>query len=144
MGKQAKLALFVAPFLILGGYILSDIYLAEQAKDHVYALQVTEPCDVLGEGCVLQAGDLKLKLTDSGGKMLVNATLPLDRATLMLVAGDKQITTIPLAMQDNPYYWYRGTALRQLAGNPGESYRLRIVAEFQGASYIAEFVTRKQ
>ncbi|MDN4502234.1 hypothetical protein QX776_07455 [Alteromonadaceae bacterium BrNp21-10] len=141
MGKQTKLALYIAPFLILGGYILSDLYLENQVKNQVIALKVVDHCDVLNNGCVLQAGELKINITDNAGQTNINATLPLDRVTLMLVAADDKVTPVVMAMQDNPYYWQRATELRQLIPNAGDNHRLRIIAQYKGASYISEFVT---
>ena len=142
LNRQVKTAFFVAPILLVGGYILSDLYLKEQAKDRVYQLQPDGFCDVLNKSCILTSGDMKINVYDEGGITQVNATYQLDRATLFLVNNTGDATAIQLAMADNAYYWKRKTDLRKLIPNEGDSYKLRLIAEFQGSKYISEFYTQ--
>ena len=72
----------------------------------------------------------------------VNSTFPLDSATLFLVDKSDKATPYPLGMKKSPYYWRNHTELRNLAGNKGDSYKLRLIAKIKGGQYISEFYTQ--
>jgi hypothetical protein len=143
MNRHTKLAFFLAPFLIIGGYVLSDLYLEDKAKEiKLYELQTKGDCDVLNRQCVLSAGEFEISVFHEKGITTVNSTFPLDTATLFLVDEKDQSTPYRLGMKDSPYYWKRETPLGTLVANQGDRYKLRLIAEIKGAKYIAEFYTQ--
>lgn len=142
MNRHTKLALMIAPFLILGGYIASDFYLEHQAdKEKFITLLPTGDCDVLNKNCILKSGEFEVNVYDENGITTVNSTFPLDRATFFTVDENNEPTPYPLGMKDSPYYWKNYTNLRSLASNKGDKYKLRLVASIKGGQYIAEFYT---
>jgi len=142
MNKHSKLALLVAPFLILGGYIASDFYVESQAeKIRVFQLEPSGNCDIINKSCILKSGEFEVNIYDEQGITTVNSTFPLDTATLFLVSENEEVTAYPLGMIDNAYYWKRPTQLRELASNKGEKYKLRLIASIKGGQYISEFTT---
>lgn len=144
MNKHTKTALFVAPFLILGGYILSDIYIESQAlKDKVIALKPDGFCDVLNDKCILKSGELKINVYDKAGTTIINSTFQLDKATFFLVDEEGVSTSYNLKMADSPFYWEHKTKLRAHMPNKGDSYKLRLIAEIKGGKYISEFYTQR-
>jgi hypothetical protein len=143
MNKHTKIALFVAPVLIILGYILSDIYLENNAyNDKVVQLLPVGNCDVLNKSCVLEADDLQVSIYDENGTTFINSTFQLTKATLFLVDINGQSTEVKLQMHDNPFYWKQETQLRQLTSNSGDKYKLRLIAEIKGGKYISEFYTK--
>jgi len=143
MNRHTKVAVFVAPVLMLLGYVLSDIYMENEAsKSKVIALTVFGDCDVKNQKCNLKSGDFAVNVMDGGGITTVNSTYPLDTAILFLV--DKNNETIPyqLGMKDSPYYWKRETPLGNYIQNKGDRYQLRIIVEIKGGKYFAEFYTQ--
>ncbi|WP_432452697.1 MULTISPECIES: hypothetical protein [unclassified Agarivorans] len=143
MNKHTKLAILVMPFLAIGGYIASDIYLEHDAgKDRVIQLSTYGHCDIINQQCILQSGDFRLNISDQAGVTEVNSTFPLDQATLFLVDSSDQVTAYPMEMKDSPYYWQRSTELRSLIPNQGNSYKLRIIANIKGGKYISEFYSQ--
>ena len=144
MSKHTKLALFVAPFLIIIGFIASDIWLEQQAgQAKVYVLQAVGGCELVNKQCQLASGDLKINVYDEGGITWVNATFALDSAVLFLVDENDKPTAYPLGMSDNPFYWSSKTPLASLLKNPGDSYKLRVIAAIKGGRYVGEFVMVK-
>lgn len=142
MNKHTKLALLIAPLLILGGYIASDLYVENQAeKTRIFQLESSGNCDVINKSCILKSGEFEVNIYDEEGITTVNSTFPLDTATLFLVNKDEEVTVHPLGMQDSPYYWKSPTSLRQLASTKGAKYKLRIIANIKGGQYISEFTT---
>lgn len=143
MNKHTKIALFVAPVLIILGYILSDIYLENNAyNDKVVQLLPVGNCDVLNKSCVLEADDLQVSIYDENGTTFINSTFQLTKATLFLVDINGQSTVVEMTQHNNAFYWKQETQLRQLTSNSGDKYKLRLIAEIKGGKYISEFYTK--
>lgn len=143
MNRHTKLALLVMPFLAIGGYIASDIYLEHDAQqDRVYQLETSGHCDIINQKCVLESGDFKINISDDAGTTIVNSTFPLDSTTLFIVSSSNDVTAYPMSMQDSPYYWQSATNIRSLIPNQGDSYKLRIIANIKGGKYISEFYSQ--
>ena len=143
MNKHTKIAIFVAPILILGGYILSDMYIENKADENrIFELVPYGHCDVLNQKCILKSGEFEVNVFDEDGVTQINTTFPLDTATLFLVDEKNNPTTYQLGMIDSPYYWQRETSLRSLIPEKGQSYKLRLIANIKGGQYISEFYTQ--
>ncbi|WP_068547752.1 hypothetical protein [Thalassotalea crassostreae] len=142
MNRHTKVAMLVAPLLIIGGYVASDFYLANEAEQvRLIPLSVESSCDVINNDCVLISKDFKVNIYDKDGVTHINSTFPLDTATLFLVDSNDSASTYRLQMSDTPYYWFNPTPLRELAGKQGDTYKMRIVATIKGGQYISEFYT---
>ncbi|GAA5135062.1 hypothetical protein [Thalassotalea piscium] len=143
MNRHTKTALFVAPILILGGYILSDMYLENKAHENkVIQIQQEGHCDVINQRCILKAEEFEVNVTHENGITTVNSTYPLDTATFFIVDQSDKAQYYRLGMKDSPYYWKRETPLGKLVANKGDKYKLRLIAEIKGGKYIAEFYTQ--
>jgi hypothetical protein len=143
MNRHTKMALMVAPFLILGGYIASDFYLEHEAEQQrVFNMVPFGHCDVINQKCILKSGDFEINIYDNDGSTTVNSTFPLDSATLFLVDGANQANAYPLGMSDSPYYWQSPTPLRNEISAKGDKYKLRVIANIKGGQYISEFYTQ--
>jgi len=143
MNRHKNLALMVAPFLIIGGYIISDFYVEYKAgQQRIFNLTSYGHCDVINQKCILRSGDFEIKVFDESGVTKVNSTFPLDSATLFLVDTQNKPTAHLLGMNGNPYYWQAKTALRNKAGEKGAKYKLRLIAKIKGGQYISEFYTK--
>ena len=143
MNKHTKTAFLVAPILVVIGFIAADYYAENQAaEEKVIELVPSEDCDVINENCILKAGDFEVNVFDKNNLTTVNSTYPLDSATLFLVDKDNNATAYPLGMIQSPYYWHTETNLRELIGYSGQGYKLRLVMNIKGGSYISEFYTK--
>jgi len=143
MNRHLKVAFMVAPFLGILGYIGADYYNENEAsKTKIIQLVPEGDCDVINQSCILKSGEFKINVSDKGGVTEINTTFPLDSVTLFLVDDADQMTPYPLGMKESPYYWKNKTNLRNLAGNKGDSYKLRLIAKIKGGQYIAEFNTQ--
>jgi len=143
MNKHTKLALIVAPFLAIFGFIGADFYEENNAsQDKTIQLIPEGHCDIINQNCVLKSGEFKVNVADHNGVTEVNSTFPLDSATLFLVDKNDHMTPYPLGMQKSPYYWRSNTELRKLTRIKGQSYKLRLIAKIKGGQYISEFYTQ--
>ena len=143
MNKHTKLAFLIVPFLAVGGFIASDYWVEDQASQKkTFELTPKGPCDVINQQCILKSGDFKVSVSDVDGMTEINATFPLDRATLFMVDNNGQATEYRLGMKDSPYYWSSKTPLRELTSVKGDSYKLRLIAQIKGGLYLSEFDTK--
>ena len=142
MNRHTKLALFVAPFLAIIGWIGGDIWAESQAmKDKMYQLEPEAGfCDVMAKKCILTSGEFKVSLYQDGDMTTLNSTFPLDTATLFMVTGD-DITAYRMGMDDTPYYWYQNTDFAEKNAAQGSKQVLRLIATVKGGKYIAEFTS---
>ncbi|WP_158970125.1 hypothetical protein [Paraglaciecola sp. L3A3] len=145
MNKHTRTAFMVAPILAVIGYIAADYYAEGQAEEQkVIQLLPFNNCDVINQTCILRAGEFEVNVFDKNNLTTVNATFPLDSATLFLVDKNNNPTPYPLGMLQSPYYWHSETNLRDLIGDSGQGYKLRLVLNIKGGSYISEFYTETQ
>ena len=143
MNKHTRTAFVVAPILAVIGYIAADFYKEDQAEiEKVIQLVPFGDCDVLNQQCILKAGDFEVNVFDKDSLTTVNSTFPLGSATLFLVDENNHPTAYPLGMIQSPYYWHTETNLRELIGHSGHGYKLRLVVNIKGGSYISEFHTK--
>jgi hypothetical protein len=143
MNKHVKIAIMVAPFLAILGFVGTDYYEEAQANEKKIIQLVPEGnCDVINKDCVLISGEYKVNISHEAGVTVVNSTFPLDTATLFLVDKNDKMTPYPLGMKKSPYYWRNNTPLGDLVANQGDSYKLRLIAQIKGGQYISEFDTR--
>lgn len=140
---HTKLALFIAPLLLLVGWVGGEIWAESQAmKKRVYTLEPEAGfCDVLAKKCILQSGDFQLSLYVENGNTTLNSTFPLDTATLFMV-DDDNVTAYQMGMKDSPYYWYQQTDFVEKNSAQGSKQKLRIIASVKGGQYIAEFTSK--
>lgn len=141
MNRHTKAALYVAPFLILGGYIASDFYIEQKAQEsRIFELVPQGHCDVMNKKCILVAGEFKVNVYEEAEQTVLNSTFPIDKATFFIV--DKEITAYQMKMQDSPYYWQQTTELRERVSEVGQSQKLRLILNIKGGQYISEFYTQ--
>lgn len=143
MNRHTKLAMFIAPVLLLVGWVGGEIWSESQAmKKRVYTLKPEAGfCDVMAKKCILRSGDFKLSLYIENGNTTLNSTFPLDTATLFMVDGD-DISAYQMGMKDSPYYWYQQTDFVEKNAAQGSKQKLRIIATVKGGQYISEFTSK--
>lgn len=142
MNRHTKLAIFLTPFLMIGGYVASDYYAEYQANQpKVIPLQVEDDCDIMKKQCILSSGEFKLSIYQERNITVVNSTFPLDKATLLVANNEQSNQPYPLGMKESAYYWKAETPLADHLSAVGSSKTLRIVAQIKGSSYISEFTS---
>ena len=147
MNKHTKMSLIVAPFLLIGGYGLMDLYMDQTQQPRVMQLKLENAdCNISAKQCIFSAGVSEVKLDLSvyieDNMTVVNSTLPMYRISLFTVDGENNAKEYQLGMKDTPYYWYADMALaEQLDQNPN-GLKMRIIAMQDIDSYISEFTAR--
>lgn len=137
MNKHKKLAIFIAPFLLIAGYILADYFVEQQANENqVFALMLQGRCD-LSQACLLTSNELQINIYQEGSRTIVNANYALTDAVLFTVYD--RVTAYQLTQKNNAFYWHTNALLN---GNNQEPLKVRLIAKIKGASYISEFIAK--
>lgn len=141
LNRHTKIAIFVAPILMILGFALSDIWVENKAMEARFFQMQPEggSCDILANKCVLRSGEFQISVYYKDGLTTLNSTFPLDTATLFLVDKEEVATTYRMGMKESPYYWYQTTPIHELVKAPGSKQKVRMVATIKGGQYIAEF-----
>ncbi len=144
MTRDKKVALFIAPFLLIGGYIAADYYAqyqaAEEAKQKkTYELTLQEPCNVTNKPCLLTHDNLQLKLSGREGVTTLESSYPLDTVNFSYLdaAGEHRYQ---FSQVENRQQW---SAAMTLADPPGQvsPLTLRLIVSINSAYYFSEFFT---
>mgnify|MGYP000011432261 CR=1 FL=1 len=140
MNRHTKLALFLAPLLLVGGYIASDQYLEYQANQpKIFQLSTQGECDIFAGNCILQSGEMLLSITDEAGVTKVNTSFPVDSVAISLVYNGGKEMIYELKKAGNSQYWERETDIRDAITEVSTAEKLRIVAKIKGNIYLSEF-----
>jgi hypothetical protein len=143
LNRHTRIAIFVAPILMILGFGASDFWMSNKAMEARFfeMKPVSDTCDILRNECVLVSGEFKISVYQKDGITTLNSTFPLDTATLFLVDKNDNATAYRMGMKDSPYYWYKTTPINTLAQMPGDKQKIRFVATVKGGQYVAEFMS---
>jgi hypothetical protein len=141
LNRHTKIAIFVAPVLMILGFGASDLWMESKAMETRFFEMTPESqnCDILSGKCILVSGKFKISVYQQNGLTTLNSTFPLDTATLFLVDENDSATPYRLGMKESPYYWFQATPIEKLAKKPGTRQKIRFVATVKGGQYVAEF-----
>lgn len=143
MSRHKKIAIFIAPILMIMGYIASDYYIEYKATElKIFEMTQQGSCDILKGECILVSGEFKINVFDKDGLTTVNSTFPLDSAIIFLVDNESNATPYHLNRVQTDYYWNRETPLRRHLANTNGPQKLRLIATVKGSQYISEFDTQ--
>ena len=144
LSKHTKIAIFVAPILLILGFGAADFWAESQANEtRYYAMRpINNICDIQLKNCIVQSGEFKISIYLEDGRVTANATFPLDTMTLILVDENDVQETYPMGMRpESPYYWYDTTPLQDQVAVAGAEHKIRFVATVKGGQYFGEFVS---
>lgn len=140
MNRHLKIAFVVAPFLLVGGYILGDYYAKYEhgKKTFTYPLTKTADCDVLQTPCVLEQRELRVKVSDQEGLTRIDSSHVLNGVALSYL--DSQGKEWPFTLEPlEPVkrVWGIKTDIREKASQ-GEAKKIRLVLIMEQSYFITE------
>ena len=144
MNRDIKIAIFIAPFLIIGGYIVADYYDEEQKQNrNLFQLELKGQCNLAKNPCSLTHNQLILSLSDNNGITQINSTHALEKIVFSLL--DKNNKEISYNMQAGLKHkqWHSETALSTLIKTLPEV-KIRLISTINNGYYFSEFYSRKQ
>lgn len=140
MNRDKKLAIILAPFLLVGGYVVSDQYIESKANEpKFFPLSLNGECAMFSADCILQSGDMLINITDTGGVTKINTSFPVDTAAISLVYNDGKEIIYGLEKAANPQYWERKTEIHTALTQLKTATKLRVVIKRKGSTYLSEF-----
>lgn len=145
MNRHKRMAILIAPFLAIGGYIAADYYQQNQQADKVPQLIAVGDCRLLEKNCRLQAGDIKLnilmeQLEEPTLLLTVESSVPLD--DVLITLSEEHDGVMPLHMKaDQLATNWRVNLLLDKPVNIEKSI-LRLVVTYKGSNYFAELAVK--
>ncbi len=139
MNKHKKLAIIIAPFLAIGGYILADYYDKYQVdKKRYHMLKIEGKCDIDQGPCLLKGAGLILEYTIKGEFTNIEANYPLGAAAIgMEVSENNKPFNLSPATSDNKN-WTIETSTYKHSGT-ADSDTIRLVVTAKKHAFFSEF-----
>ena len=144
MNKHTKVALIVAPFLLIGGYGLMDLYLKETEEPRFIELEVDgSDCNITANRCILSSGNYELSIYIEDNATVVNTNLAMYRVSLFTLDNEGTPTEYPMGMNvKDPFYWRVEMGLAETLAQSPNGLTMRIVTQVENTSYAKEFNAR--
>jgi len=129
MNRHVKLAIILAPFLAIGGYIAADYYsINAQQKQVLLPLTGQGECHLANARCLLTNGDLQVNLSVSDSMLSLMSSHSLDQVLVSVNSKEP----IVLIQGKNTLRWHSAEKINA-RGN-----KLRLFIRIEKARYIAE------
>lgn len=143
MNRHLKVAFFVAPFLLIGGYIVADHFQAAREQDYraatyaVHELRADSTCELVREKCLLHSDNLVLDVFVAGDRYRVVSSRKLDNVAMALAQDDRETRVVAMMPHEGQRQW--STVVRKLTNLEKEKpLLLRVVATGGKDQYYAE------
>lgn len=147
MTPHVKAATIIAPFLLIGGYIVADYYqsakeeeyLASQAKKiEAFELDKVSECRMIDEPCEFKKDGLILIMSADNNSYHIDSNQGLEGVTIGLAQSDRETRTLQMYQISEPTHW--AIPIRRLTNlQENDPLQMRIAAESNGKRYYTEF-----
>lgn len=145
MNRHTKLAIILAPFLAIGGYIATDYYAKIQSEtERFLKLAPQGECYILKDECKLGNGKFMISLAEKNGAIHLATTHPIDHAVISLVSGSSGTNPnieneklYQLKQNKNRLNWTLDTRLTDTPKLDAIN-TLRLLITIKKTSYLAE------
>lgn len=140
MNKHTRVAVILAPFLAIGGYIASGYYLDEKVREpRLLTLNQEAACDMSTIPCVLKATGLTFQLSHQNGQTTVTSSVGMATVTIAFVKSDGTEAAYPLTPADRKKTWTSATQYEQIRLASGLDTTIRLAATIENLTYIHQF-----
>ncbi len=144
MNRDIKTAIFIAPFLIVGGYIAADYYdVGQKQNQNLFKLELTEACDLSKNPCLLSHKQLLLSLSDSNGFTQINSSHALESIVISVLDDNNKEKNYTLNADIKFKQWSANTQLSKYLKTLPEL-KIRLISTVNNGYYFSEFYSRKQ
>ena len=142
MNKHTKLALILAPFLTIGGYIAAGYYADMQTgKEQFLKLIPENECKITQGDCKMANGKFRLNLASKEEGIHLATTHPIDHAVISLATGSSKEKLYKLDQNKDRLNWKsESELLRQTLNNASHdgTLKIRLLLTIRKTSYLAE------
>ena len=145
MTRDKKIALFIAPFLVIGGYIAADYYAVYRAeeeakKNRFYELSLQGACDISKTHCLLSNEHLQLDISDNQGVTYLKSSYPLDSVSFSYLEADGHEQSYQFNQGMDRQHWEQATNVSKYS-QQNTSLTLRLIVTVDTAYYFSEFIS---
>ncbi len=139
MNKHQKLALYIAPFLVVMGFIATDYYAEyKQSEEILYELDLQGECVLGTGGCELQKDQFKLEFFNEQGQTQMTSSHPLTSAVLSRVMPDETEQTFQMTTDAQRTAWYANTGIDRTEDD-NAPLLLRLIVSVDNTLFFKEF-----
>ncbi len=139
MNRHQKLALVVAPFLIVFGYIGADYYAEyKQSEELVYELELNGNCVLTAGNCILEKDQFQLEVFNRQGHTQIASNHPLTSAVLSRVREDDSESAFQMTTDEQRKAWSANTGI-VLSEAKDNSVLLRLIVSVDNTFFFKEF-----
>jgi len=143
MNRHTKIAIFIAPFLLVGGYIAADYYAQEQDKNrNLFKLSLEGHCNLLKYPCILKNKQLTLTLSNKNNVTKIESNHPLEKIVLSFVDKDNNETRFQMTANRNRQLWHSETLASPILRQSSE-FKIRLIGFVNQGYYFSEFYSRE-
>ena len=140
MNKHNKLAIIIAPFLAIGGYIATDYYDTYQVnKKRFHNITVEGQCNIDTGPCLLKGAGLILEFSKNGGLTNLEANYPLTTAAIGMMGSDEPTNLVPDASKKN---WSVNTST-YMKSVKSDGNAIRVLVSAKDHFFFSEFSSTK-
>ncbi|MEA1890403.1 MAG: hypothetical protein U9N50_11560 [Pseudomonadota bacterium] len=142
-----KAATIIAPFLLIGGYIVADYYQtareeelrSTQAKKiEAFELDKVSACGLLDEPCKFEKDGLVLTMSADDNSYHIDSNQGLEGVTIGLAQSDRETRTLQMQQISEPTHW--AIPIRRLTNLKGNvPLTMRLAVASNGKRYYVEF-----
>ncbi|MCP3849651.1 MAG: hypothetical protein GY694_05365 [Gammaproteobacteria bacterium] len=144
MNRHTKIAIFIAPFLVVGGYIAADYYAQEQTNNrNIFELSLEGHCNLLKNPCTLKNKQLTLTLSNKNNITQVKSNHSLEKMLLSSVDKNNIEIQYQMSTDADKQLWHSKTSLTPLLRESSEL-KIRIIGFVNKGYYFSEFYSRAQ
>ncbi len=139
MNRHTKMAIFIAPFLVVGGYIAADYYEQYQEKNrNIFELSLEGHCKLSQRPCILKNKQLTLKLSDKNNITTINSNHPLEEILLSLIDTNNQEIRYKMKADEKRQVWQSETQASSLLKQTPQL-KIRLISIVNNGYYFSEF-----
>ncbi len=138
MNKHQKLALLIAPFLLIGGYIAADYYSIAKEKTAMEQkagrLKAVDGCNLQADACTLQKGPLEIKLRVNPSlaeQLLLVSNHSLDGVTIAFGGASPEV----MSMGSDNKHWNIS-----LSSDAIEPAKIKLITSINEVFYFADVI----
>ncbi len=143
MNSHTKMAIFIAPFLVVGGYIAADYYKQEQAESrNLFELSIEGHCNLLKNPCILKNEQLTLTLSNKNNITIIKSNHPLEEVILSFVDKANKETRYQMKPDKNNQFWQSETLASSLLRQSPEL-KMRLISLVNKGYYFGEFYSNE-
>ena len=144
MNKHKVIAIMMAPFLALGGYILADIYMGNDFDKADKRLVVTNECkpvsgqcEILGVGMAMRLSFKNTPQNMDDISVEIHSKTSLDDIAMSLIVGEEESQPVKMQASNDKKHWMANIKPSTSVGK--NNLKVRLAVSYKAVLHFSEF-----